>query len=111
MSNYPTRAGVEEASELTFPDIRRITISCQVHYRGRYLTVAFEGYTADEACDLLDRRFGPSQTNGLVSITPPASTDTNAPICPTHGKEMRNNGKGWFCPSRVGDGWCRERAK
>ncbi|HEY3228557.1 MAG TPA: hypothetical protein VGJ87_05005 [Roseiflexaceae bacterium] len=44
------------ADRLTFE--RKIVISTQVAYRGRLLTITAEGYTADQLCDLLDKRFG-----------------------------------------------------
>lgn len=101
MNNYPTREGVDDADALTFPDIRRITISTTVSYRGRQLVISSEGYTADEFCDLLDRRFG---------STPAAQTD--APMCPVHHKAMRQGKGGWYCPTKLNDDtWCRERAK
>jgi hypothetical protein len=28
------------------------------------------------------------------------------PMCPIHQKEMRQNSRGWYCPTRVGEGWC-----
>jgi hypothetical protein len=67
------------ADRLTFD--RKITISTQVQHRGRLLTIVSEGYTADQLCDLLDKRFGtPDQ---LVSISPPRSQANGNGHAPT----------------------------
>lgn len=29
------------------------------------------------------------------------------PMCPTHNKELRQNRRGWYCPTKVGEGWCQ----
>ena len=36
---------------------------------------------------------------------------SNPPNCRVHSKPMKagRNG-GWFCPTKVGDGWCQEKA-
>ena len=28
-------------------------------------------------------------------------------ICAEHQKEMRQNSRGWYCPTKVGNGWCQ----
>ena len=35
------------------------------------------------------------------------------PQCPVHHKPMRHNAKGWYCPTKIGQGpkdWCQETA-
>ena len=34
----------------------------------------------------------------------------SSPICPSHSKEMKPGKQGgWYCPTKVGDGWCKHR--
>jgi len=45
-------------------------------------------------------------------VFPPFPADaSNPPNCRVHSKPMKagRNG-GWFCPTKVGDGWCQEKA-
>jgi len=46
-------------------------------------------------------------------VTPQATlqaTPTSlSPICPTHNKEMRPGKFGFYCPTKVDDGWCQYR--
>jgi hypothetical protein len=101
---------------------RKITISAQVQYRGRSLTVVSEGYTADQLCDLLDKRFGTPEDAPI--FRPQASTNghapatDDAPLCPLHrGRAMKRmkfaskQGHMWMCTHRndAGD-YCPERA-
>src|SRR5262249_24485222 len=32
------------------------------------------------------------------------------PQCPVHGTEMKSGRRGFFCPKKVGDGYCKEVA-
>lgn len=97
-------------SENTNAPAKRISISTTVAHRGRQLVITAENYSADEFCDLLDRRFGETQ-DAPVFRQPPAT-----PSCPIHGKPMREmkypskTGQMWHCTAKVGDGWCDERA-
>jgi hypothetical protein len=29
--------------------------------------------------------------------------------CPDHSKEWRSNSKGYYCATKVGDGWCQRK--
>lgn len=111
MSYAPiTKNGVDAADPLSF-ETRRISISTQVQHRGRTLTITSEGYTADELCDLLDKRFGPA-------AAAPNGRDTAAapPICPVHNKPMKlmtradRQGNTHWCTQKSGDDYCKERA-
>jgi hypothetical protein len=33
-----------------------------------------------------------------------------APTCPVHGTKMKEGRRGFFCPKKVGDGYCKEIA-
>ena len=37
-------------------------------------------------------------------------TKKAAPLCPTHRSPMKEGRRGYFCPKKVGDGYCREVA-
>jgi hypothetical protein len=103
---------------------RLITISAQVQYRGRALTVVSEGYTADQLCDLLDKRFGlpqapARQQNG--NSRAPHFADDGTPTClnancSRHGKPLEpSQHGGWYCNGKdsvTGNpkGYCREIA-
>lgn len=39
--------------------------------------------------------------------TPPEAVQATAPVCPTHSKTMTKGKWGWFCKSKVGEGWCK----
>lgn len=99
-----TKNGVEAAEPLDFTE-KKIALSCVVQYRGRSITIEATGYTLDQFCDLLDKRAPIEETHSAPSES------ASPPMCPTHRKPMRE-GKGgsWYCPSKVGDGWCKERA-
>jgi hypothetical protein len=46
------------------------------------------------------------------ATTPPQSEPTKktVPVCPTHGSAMKSGRRGFFCPKKVGDGYCQEVA-
>jgi len=33
-----------------------------------------------------------------------------APLCPVHGSKMKEGRRGYYCPKKVGDGYCKETA-
>jgi len=109
-----TKEDVDQAEGL-FEDApapaKRITISATIAHRGRQLVISSEGYTADEFCDLLDRRFGPPEAP-QASAQPAAS----APSCPVHGKPMKpmthadKQGRQFWCTQKTGADYCTERA-
>jgi|SRR5882672_2499777 len=48
-----------------------------------------------------------------IGAMPPqaASNPSNAagtPLCPTHSAPMKEGRRGFFCPKKVGDGYCKE---
>jgi len=36
----------------------------------------------------------------------PAAMSGDGGKCPAHGKPWRSNARGYYCPTKVGDGWC-----
>jgi hypothetical protein len=93
-----------EAEPLYAPTI---TIATTVVYRGRALLITSEGYSADEFCTMLDRRFGPPSATTAPSSAPP--------ICPVHHKAMREMtrpdraGHTHWCTAKTDAGFCSER--
>jgi len=54
--------------------------------------------------------FGDMYDGGYQSAPPPM-THSDAPVgdrCPDHNKPWRSNSRGWYCPTKVGDGWCQQ---
>ena len=53
-----------------------------------------------------------------IGAVPPAATPAQpeptktagAPNCSVHGSEMKSGRRGFFCPKKVGDGYCKETA-
>jgi hypothetical protein len=53
-----------------------------------------------------------------IGAVPPAATPAQAeptkpagaPTCPVHGNAMKSGRRGFFCPKKVGDGYCTETA-
>jgi hypothetical protein len=91
-------------------DARSITISTTVQHAGRVWTVAFTGYTLDQAADILERR-GLAPVAGSTN----GSTTEAAPLCPKHQRAMKpGRGGGWFCSAKDDDGhngYCSHRVK
>jgi hypothetical protein len=86
-------------------DARSITISTTVQHAGRVWTVAFTGYTLQEAAAILEAK-------GLAAASSGASSASEAaPVCPDHGTPMRPGKRGgWFCSRKDGDTFCSRRA-
>ena len=50
---------------------------------------------------------------GAEPLTVQASAPTKptgAPLCPVHNAPMKEGRRGFFCPKKVGDGYCKETA-
>ncbi len=76
-------------------DTARVVLSTVVTYRGRSITVECEGLDADRFCDMLDKRFGETQSTQQSSDAPPTCANRN---CTNHGKPMApSQHGGWFC--------------
>lgn len=115
-----TRAAVDAADDSDlFPEPRTIELACTVQHRGRSITITARGYTADELCDLLDRRFG--EPAGQVSDTArlPALPNDGPPVCTNrncsryHQPMAPSKFGGWHCSGKDSisgnsRGYCRE---
>lgn len=77
------------------------------------------GIKEDIAAEIqaMDAIFGVATTKAAPpaaaaqSAPRPSGGDDSAPMCPVHGKEMRKNKRGWYCPNKVSPGseaWCDE---
>ena len=51
-----------------------------------------------------------------IGATPPTASKPEptkaggVPSCPTHGSKMKEGRRGWYCPRKVGDDYCKEVA-
>lgn len=55
-----------------------------------------------EAMQTVEEAFGQPFPDSPVQTAPIAT-------CPVHQKPMRHNTRGWYCSTKVGDGWCKEK--
>ena len=95
-----------------FPDDEQrptITISTTIQHRGRIITISANNMTADQFCDLLDRRgFAPPERPQRWQTLPDGT-----PICPKHHTPMRlreKQGDSWYSHRVTVDGqelWCK----
>lgn len=101
----------EPRNERIFDDEQRptITISTTIQHRGRIITISTTNMTADQFCDLLDRR-------GFAAPQEPQRWQTlpdGTPICPKHHTPMRlreKQGDSWYSHRVTVDGqelWCK----
>jgi hypothetical protein len=84
----------------------RFTINATL--RGFPITIEGEGRAGDLKV-IVDRLFD-------LGVEPPTSAKpeptkaTGAPTCPVHGSKMKEGRRSFFCPKKVGDGYCKEVA-
>lgn len=95
--------------------VRKFSISTEIAYRGRTLTVSAEGMTIDQFCDLMDdRRY---QAPAPLMLAAPIATPDDLPdgykLCRKHGAPMRPRNKQgeWWHSHNVGTAenpcWCK----
>lgn len=96
MSAPQARAGAEVFDEAGWPAGKpQITLSTTIAHRGRQITITTTDMTADQFCDLLDRR-------GFQAPEEPQQWQTlpdGTPICPKHHAPMRlreKQGDSWY---------------
>lgn len=92
----------------------QITMRATVHHRGRDITVVAADMSADQFCDVLDKRFGPPAPNALSPATAAPAAQAGEGVCPYHGpmKDSTIPGKEGtkFCSKKMADGsYCKER--
>jgi len=82
------------------------TIACVL--RGFPVEIKGQGRAADLKI-IVDRLFDlgaePPQ-----AAKPEPTKPAGAPTCPVHGSKMKEGRRGFFCPKKVGDGYCKETA-
>src|SRR5262245_35503483 len=52
----------------------------------------------------------PPQAARPTPEKPAGDDEESTPVCPRHHSHMRSGRRGWFCPKKVGDGYCKETA-
>jgi hypothetical protein len=45
-----------------------------------------------------------------VAKAEPTKGEKSTPLCPVHGSKMKEGRRGFFCPKKVGDDYCKEVA-
>src|SRR5262245_55031401 len=83
----------------------RFTINCTLS--GFPIELSGEGKAAD--LKLIIERLQ------LIGAEPPNAKPeptkaAGAPLCPVHGSKMKEGRRGFFCPKKVGDDYCKEVA-
>jgi hypothetical protein len=84
--------------------------SIQATLRGFPITIEGEGRAGDLKI-IIDRLLS-------IGAEPPAATPSSvqtpekktASLCPVHGSAMKEGRRGFFCPKKVGDSYCKEVA-
>lgn len=93
-------ASVPEPPKAEAKTARTFSISTEIAYRGRVLTVAAQGMTIDQFCDLMDARQYAAPAPLLLSA--PVATADDLPdgykLCRKHGAPMKPR-------SKQGDVW------
>lgn len=96
------------------------SVNVRAHYRGFDVLLTLRADTGRDVLTRLGAALDWLEAHGATPTTArptssPAPTD--APVCPTHGRAMRQGRRGgWYCPERIaedgGDGrpaYCRQR--
>jgi hypothetical protein len=84
----------------------KFSITCTLD--GFPITIEGEGRAGDLRI-IIDRL----KAIGAEPPTAQAAQPTKAagaPTCPTHNSPMKEGRRGFFCPKKVGDGYCKEVA-
>ncbi len=73
-------------------------------------TLILTGENGAEIAATLRAMQAAGMTQSAAPVAPASSADS-PPLCPIHGKPMRPSRKpgGWFCSSKVGDEYCKEK--
>lgn len=87
----------------------RFTITAVVD--GFPVSIEVEGKASDLRA-LVDRLKAIGAEPPVQTSARPAepTKPAGAPICPVHGSKMKEGRRGWFCPKKVGDDYCKEVA-
>ena len=82
--------------------------SIQAVMRGFPIVVEGEGRAGDLKL-IVERLLAAGAEPPAAQASTPEPTKT-APICPVHHSAMKEGRRGFFCPKKVGDGYCKETA-
>jgi hypothetical protein len=87
----------------------RFTITALVD--GFPVSIEAEG-KADNLRALVDRLKAIGAQPPVQTPARPAAAEkpAGAPRCPVHNSPMKEGRRGFFCPKKVGDGYCKETA-
>src|SRR5262245_28219197 len=87
----------------------RFTIAASID--GFPVSIEVEG-KADTLRVMIDRLKAigaqPPQAAAPVQVEP--TKPAGVPTCPVHGSAMKEGRRGFYCPKKVGDGYCKETA-
>jgi hypothetical protein len=102
MTNTDNLTSIE--SKQTAPSCR-FTITCLIE--GFPVQLEGEGRASDLRAIVERLR--------LIGAFPPDARPeptkaAGAPLCPVHGSKMKEGRRGFFCPKKVGDDYCKETA-
>jgi hypothetical protein len=73
------------------------------------ITVEVEG-KADALRAMIQRLKSIGAEPPAAQVSRPEPTKASAPTCPVHHSAMKEGRRGFFCPKKVGDGYCKETA-
>jgi hypothetical protein len=65
---------------------------------------------AGDLCLIVDRLKAIGATPPQVQTSAQSQKSAGAPVCPVHNTPMKEGRRGFFCPKKVGDGYCKETA-
>jgi hypothetical protein len=67
---------------------------------------------ADSLRALIDRlkSIGAEPPHAAAPAQSEPTKPAGVPVCPTHGSAMKSGRRGFFCPKKVGEGYCQETA-
>lgn len=95
-------------SKQTSPGVKFI-ISCALS--GFPITIEGEGRAGDLKT-IIDRllAIGAEPPAQVAASSSEPAKPAGVPTCPVHHSEMKSGRRGFYCPKKVGDGYCKEVA-
>lgn len=100
------------ASNVTPIESKQLQAQCEFKItcmlRGYPVEITGQGRASDLKI-VVDRLFDLGACPPQVS-TPEPTKPAGVPTCPVHGSKMKEGRRGFFCPRKVGDGYCGETA-
>jgi hypothetical protein len=104
------QSNVRQITEKQPAPAARFTITALVD--GFPVSIEAEGKAGDlRALVAKLREIGAEPPSVQTPAQPAAAAKTaSAPRCPVHNSPMKEGRRGFFCPKKVGDGYCKETA-